>query len=69
MGLGLSILLMAVGAILTFAVEVDSTEGFNINTAGVVLMVVGAIGILLSLIFWTSWGGYRGRRVVEEERL
>jgi hypothetical protein len=69
MGLGLSILLMAVGAVLTFAVEVDSTEGFNINTAGVVLMVVGAIGILLSLIFWTSWGGYRGRRVVEEERL
>lgn len=69
MGLGLSILMTAVGAILTFAVEVDETEGFNINTAGVVLMVVGAIGIVLSLIFWSTWGGYRGRRVVEEERL
>ena len=77
MGMGTSLFLLAVGAILAFAVDV-STEGFNVNTIGVILMIVGAIGILLSLAFWNSWGGFnrttvveggggRRRRVVEEE--
>ena len=46
MGIGVSLLLLAIGAILTFAVEV-TTEGFNLNTIGVILMVVGGIGLLL----------------------
>ena len=66
MGIGLSIVLMAVGAVLTFAVEVDDTDGFNINTAGVVLMIVGAIGLLVSLIFLSSWSARR-REVVEDD--
>ena len=65
MGIGLSIVLMAVGAVLTFAVEVDDPNGFNINTAGVVLMIVGAIGLLVSLLFLGSWS--RRREVVEED--
>lgn len=50
MALGTSLLLIAVGAILRFAVHV-STSGFSLHTIGVILMVVGAIGLLLSLLF------------------
>ena len=57
MGIGVSLFLLAIGAILAFAVDV-STEGFNIDTVGVILMIVGAIGLLLSLMFWSSWGGF-----------
>ena len=50
MGIGVSILLMAAGAIMTFAVEVENAEGFNINTVGIILMVAGAIGLVTSLV-------------------
>jgi sulfite exporter TauE/SafE len=63
MGLGTSLFLIAVGAILDFAVSVN-TQGFNIHTIGVILMVVGAIGVVLSLIFWSSWGGFGSRDTV-----
>jgi hypothetical protein len=66
-GIGVSIILIAVGAVLAFAVHV-STSGFNLHTIGWILLIVGAIGVLLSLIFWSSWGGVggpaRGRREV-----
>ena len=61
MGLGVSIFLIAVGAILAFAVEV-TTEGIDLNTVGVILMVVGALGLVLSMIYWGSWGGWGGGR-------
>ena len=60
-----------IGAILTFAVNV-STDGFNINPVGVILMVAGLAGLLLSLLFWSSFSPYRRRRVVDpypEERV
>jgi hypothetical protein len=60
MGIGVSVFLIAVGAILAFAVEV-STEGFDLDTIGVILMIVGAIGLLASLLFWSSFSPY-GRR-------
>ena len=41
MGIGTSIFLIAAGAIMTFAVETDSSNGFNINNAGVILMILG----------------------------
>ncbi len=63
MGLGTSLFLIAVGAILDFAVSVN-TQGFNIHTIGVILMIVGAIGVVLSLIFWSSWGGFNSRDTV-----
>lgn len=66
MGLGVSLFLIAVGAVLAFAVEV-TTDGININTVGIILMVVGAIGLFTSMVFWSSWGGFnrRGGEVVE----
>lgn len=58
MGIGVSLFLLAVGAVLTFAVEVTA-EGFNIDTVGIILMIVGAVGLLLSLLFWSSFAPYR----------
>lgn len=63
MGAGSSLVVIGIGAILDFAVT-EQTSGFNINKIGLILMIVGAIGLLLSLIFWSSWGGFgRSRRV------
>jgi hypothetical protein len=74
MGVGVSLMLIAAGAILAWAVDV-STSGFNVNTIGYILLVVGIIGLIVSMIFWSSWAGPgyftrgrgRGRRVVEED--
>ena len=69
MGIGISIFLIAVGAILTYAVDA-SLEGVDLDAVGVILMVVGGIGLLASLLFWSSWGGIHrgGRDVVVEDR-
>jgi Domain of unknown function (DUF6458) len=48
-GIGGSLFLVALGAILYWAVSVDA-EGFNLNTIGLILMVVGVIGVVLTLI-------------------
>lgn len=59
MGIGVSVFLVAVGAILAFAVDVRS-EGIDLDTVGVILMIVGGIGLLASMMFWSSfspWGG------------
>ncbi len=61
MGIGVSIFLLAVGAILTFALETD-VSGIDLDTVGVILMIVGIIGLLFSAMFWNSWGGFGGRR-------
>jgi hypothetical protein len=62
MRIGTSLLLIAIGAILTFAVSVDA-EGFNINTVGWILMAVGAAGLIISLVLMSM---DRDRRVVHE---
>jgi hypothetical protein len=62
MGIGVSVFLIAVGAILAFAVEA-SAEGIDLDTVGVILMIVGAIGLLASMLFWSSAGSaFGGRR-------
>ncbi len=64
MGLGVGIFLIAVGAILTFAVNA-TTSGVDINTVGWILMGVGLAAVLLSLLFWATWAGpgyWSGRR-------
>lgn len=63
MGLGVSILLIAVGAILVWGITGD-VAGVDEDAIGWILMIVGALGLLLSMIFWSSWGGpgYFGRR-------
>jgi hypothetical protein len=58
-GIGASIFLFAVGAVLTWAVSV-TTSGVNLHTIGVILMIVGAIGLLVSLFVWGPWGYYGG---------
>ena len=64
MSLGASIFLLVVGAVLTFAVDV-SASGFNLNTVGIILMVAGALGVVLSLLFWSSFSPYRRGTVVD----
>ena len=58
--LGISLIFIAAGAILTFAVTA-SVEGTAIPTIGVILMVVGAIGIVMAMLFMMSFSPY-GRR-------
>jgi hypothetical protein len=60
-GIGVSILLIAVGAVLTWGVSFDVT-GVSINIIGVILMIVGAVGLLVSMIVFGS-----GRRTVVRE--
>ena len=67
MGIGISIFLIAVGAILTFAVDVVA-EDVNLDTVGIILMVVGALGLLASMTIFSSWGSRGGTTVVEERR-
>jgi hypothetical protein len=50
-----------VGAILTWAVDA-TVSGVDLQTIGWILMIVGLLGIVLSLVFWSSWGGTGGRR-------
>ena len=66
MGIGVSIFLIAVGAILTWAVNA-TVSGLELNTIGVILMVVGALGLVLSMIFWSSWGGFARRRAPDDD--
>ena len=54
LSLGVSIFLLVVGAILTFAVDV-TTSGFSINTVGIILMIAGALGLVLSLLFGAAF--------------
>ena len=64
MGIGVSIFLIAVGAILTFAVHA-TLSGVSIQTIGVILMVVGVIGLLMTMLIFAPRRSARGG-VVEE---
>ena len=55
MGIGVSIFLLALGAILAFAVDFQAS-GLDINAVGVILMIVGAIGLAASFLFWDRMG-------------
>lgn len=57
MGISISLILAAAGAVLIWAVNA-TVSGFNIHTAGVILLVVAVIGFIVSTIFWSSWGGF-----------
>ena len=70
MGISVSLILAGAGAVLIWAVNA-SVSGLNIHTIGVILLVVGAIGFVTSLFFWSSWGGFgsRSTTVVRETGL
>jgi hypothetical protein len=61
MGVSVSLLLAAAGAVLIWAVDA-SVAGIDLVAVGWILLIVGALGLLLSLVFWSSWGGFGGRR-------
>jgi uncharacterized membrane protein YidH (DUF202 family) len=65
MTVGTSIFLIAVGAILKFAVH-TSVSGVNLQTIGVILMIVGVLGLILSIFWLTAWRDRRRGAVVEE---
>ncbi len=65
MGIGTSIFLIAVGAIMRFAVSA-TTSGFSIHTAGLIIMLVGIAGLLISLLYAAIWADRRRGTVVEQ---
>lgn len=58
MGIGASLFLIAIGAILAWAVEF-TVSGIEIQTIGMILLVVGIIGLVLSMLFWSSFAPFR----------
>lgn len=67
MGIPVSLILIAAGAILTWGVT-NEPSGLNLDAIGVVLMVVGIVGLILTLLLWQSWWGpgYWGRSAYAE---
>lgn len=62
MSIGVSLALITVGAILTFALEREA-EGIDLNAVGIILMIIGVVGLAISALFWSSWAPYnRSRR-------
>ena len=57
MSIGASLILIAVGAILKWGVDTQHSHGFDIGTIGIILMIVGAVGLVISLV----WMGTRRR--------
>jgi hypothetical protein len=70
MGIGVSVFLLAVGAILAFAVNA-TVPNANLDMIGLILMIAGGLGLLVSLAFASSRrddGGVVEERVIERER-
>ena len=65
MGIGVSVFLIAVGAILTFAVNAAVPHA-NLDVIGIILMIVGALGLLIAMAMMGSW---RSRGTVVEDRV
>lgn len=65
MGIGVSVFLFAVGAILTFAVEA-TVSGLDISTVGVILMIAGALGLIMTLAVFGPRRAGRRQTVVDE---
>lgn len=66
MGIGVSIFLLAVGAILTFAVNAE-VAGLDVSMVGVILMIAGGIGLLMTLLVWGPRERVARDRVIETE--
>ncbi len=67
MALGSSLFLIAIGAVLAFGVT-TTVSGLDLDVIGVVLMVVGAIGLLMSLLFLSSFAPFASHRVASTRR-
>lgn len=69
MGIGVSIFLIAVGAILAFAISPDQVEFVNIDVVGFILIAVGLIGLIMTAFIWGPRNRARGDEVIEERRV
>jgi len=67
MNIGVSLFLLTIGAILTFAVDV-SIRGLDLTTVGIILMIVGGVWFLLTLILLANRGGRPVEGGIVEER-
>ena len=67
MGIGTSIFLIAVGAILRYAIN-DSPDAINLQTVGLILMIVGVVGLLISLLYMTMWSRSRATAAPPPDR-
>jgi hypothetical protein len=67
MTIGAALLLIAVGAILRFAVQTVSTHGIDLHTIGDILMIIGVVGLLLWLFVWGPWGWRRRRQLPPQD--
>jgi len=67
MTIGAALVLIAVGAILRFAITTVSTHGIGVHTVGDILMIVGVLGLVLWLIVWAPWGTRRRRTVYRRQ--
>lgn len=56
MGFGVSLILIGVGLILALAVNASSSA-VDIHTVGWIVTIIGAVGLVLSMIFWNTWAG------------
>jgi len=65
--LGTSIVLIAVGAILRFALTENSLGPIQLDVVGTILIIVGILGLVLSILFMVLAGRGRGEREVVEE--
>ena len=68
MGIGVSVFLLAVGAILTFALETEA-DGINLDMVGIILMVVGIIGLLFTMLVWNNPTRREERTVVRDREV
>jgi hypothetical protein len=68
MRIGVGVFLMVLGAILAFAMETD-VPGINVNSLGVILMLIGLVAVLYSLLFWSSLTPWGRRRIVARRRM
>ncbi len=65
MGIGVSVFLLAAGAIMSFAIDVENAEGVNVNTVGIILMIAGAIGLIWALMMTNRRGTIVEERPVQ----
>src|SRR5205085_6050817 len=67
MTIGTSIVLIAVGAILKYAVTAH-VSGIDLQTVGTILIIVGILALIISLLYTFAWSGRRNRTDYYDER-
>ena len=66
MTIGAALLLIAVGAILRFAVNTVTIWGMQVHTIGDILMIIGLVGLVLWMVIWAPWARARRTTVVHQ---